>query len=124
MSTRKAVRKSKVVKKRAPVVPTAVQEALQVTWLLKGNLKNAQIAYIRIGKLLARVRDRKLYAALKHPDIESYAQERVNLRRTSLYRYLQVYDWIAKFHKDWLEPHPKGFIPDLNDTADLMWMEN
>ena len=30
---------------------------------------------------------------------------------------------MAEFHKDWLEPHPKGFIPELNDTADLMWIE-
>ncbi len=46
-----------------------VQEALQVTWLLKGHLKNAQLAYSRVGMLLARVRDEKLYAAIRHPDL-------------------------------------------------------
>ena len=38
----------------APVAAhAAVQEALEVTWTLKGHLKNAQIAYIRVGLLLA-----------------------------------------------------------------------
>ena len=30
---------------------------------------------------------------------------------------------MARSHKEWLEPHPKGFIPDLSDTVDLMWIE-
>ena len=109
--------------KRQPKVPPLVQEALQVTWLLKGSLKNVQIAYIRVGKLLAQVREQNLYTALKHPDIESYAAERLQLRRSSLYKYLQVHDWMAKSHKEWLEPHPTGFIPELNDAGDLMWIE-
>lgn len=99
------------------------QEALQVTWVLKGHLKNAQIAYIRVGVGLAKVRDEKLYEALKHPDMEDYAEKRLNLGRASLYRYLQVHDWIAQYHKEWLLPKPKGFIPDLADVADLIWIE-
>ncbi len=102
---------------------TAVQEALEVTWLLKGNLKNVQIAYIRVGKLLAQVREKRLYAELKHPDIESYAQERLQLGRASLYRYLQVHDWLVECHPEWLEPKPAGFIPDLADALDLAWIE-
>ena len=114
----------KPLKKKAAAKPRdAVQEALEVTWTLKGHLKNAQIAYLRVGELLARVRDKKLYERLKHPDLESYAEERLNLGRASLYRYLQVYDWIRDFHKEWLEPKPKGLIPDLSDAADLIWIE-
>ncbi len=102
---------------------TSTQAALEVTWLLKGNLKNAQISYIRIGILLARVRDENLYAALKHPDMESYAEERLQLGRSSLYKYLQVHDWMVEFHPRWLEPKPEGFIPDLADAGDLIWIE-
>ena len=122
-TVKKGATNSQAVKKPQTNVPPIVQEALQVTWLLKGGLKNVQLAYIRVGKLLAQVRDRKLWEALKHPDIESYAQERLQLGRSSLYRYLQVYDWMVECHKDWLEPHPKGFIPELSDAADLMWIE-
>ena len=119
MAKRKTVKRA--VKESKPKTPS--QEALEVTWLLKGNLKNAQIAYIRVGILLARVRDEKLYAELKHPDMESYAEERLQLGRTSLYKYLQVHDWMAEFHPQWLEPKPEGFIPELSDAADLIWIE-
>jgi len=102
---------------------TAVQEALEITWVLKGHLKNAQISYLRAGSMLAKVRDKKLYSALQHPDIESYAETRLNLGRTSLYKYLQVYDWASKYHPEWLQPKPKGFIPELSDVADLVWID-
>jgi len=112
------------VVKTTPAKPkTAVQEALEITWVLKGHLKNAQISYLRAGAMLAKVRDKKLYSALGHPDIESYAENRLRLGRASLYRYLQVYDWVSANHKEWLEPKPKGFIPDLSDAADIIWME-
>ena len=123
MAKRKSAGTDKSVQPRKGGPPPIVQEALQVTWLLKGNLKNAQLGFIRVGKLLARVRDDKLFAALKHPDMEHYAAERLHLGRTSLYRYLQLHDWVAETHKEWLLPHPKGFIPDLNDVADLMYIE-
>jgi len=103
---------------------TPVQEALQVTWLLKGKLKSAQIAYLRIGELLVRVRDKKLYAELKHADMEEYARERLQLGRASLFRYLQAYDWVSKSHPEWLKPKPKGYIPDMSDISDLIWIEN
>ena len=35
----------------------------EVTGLLKGNLKNTRIAYIRIDTILAQVLDKKLYGA-------------------------------------------------------------
>jgi hypothetical protein len=116
MSTRKAERKSDDSK-------TPAQEASEITWVLKGHLKNAQISYLRVGSLLAEMRDRQLYKDIHFDDMERYAEERLNLGRTSLYRYLQVYDWVAECHPAWLEPKPEGFIPDLSDAAGLMWIE-
>jgi hypothetical protein len=102
---------------------TVVWEVLQLTGRLIGDLKNVQVAYIRAGVKLADVRDRKLYLVLHHPDLVSYADARLDLGKTSLYRYLFIHDWIAKFHPAWLDPKPKGFIPDLSDIADLIWIE-
>jgi hypothetical protein len=123
MSRGRAVRSSGAGKEPPAAPAPIVKEALEVTWTLKGHLKNAQVAYIRVGVLLAKVRNEKLYAALGHPDMESYAEERLHLGRTSLYKYLQVHDWVSEFHKEWLEPRPKGFIPDLSDVADLIFIE-
>ena len=122
MSDSRAQNRSKKNAKKT-TVKTPAQEALEVTWVLKGHLKNAQISYLRVGGLLAQIRDRQLYQALHHKDMECYAEERLNLGRASLYRYLQVYDWAAEFHPQWLQPKPAGFIPDLSDATDLMWIE-
>ena len=123
MSYPKVARVLQAGKEPVKASPAAVKEALQTTWLLKGHLKNAQVAYIRVGVLLTKVRDKELYKALGHADMVSYAKERLRLGRSSLYKYLQVHDWILEFHKEWLEPKPKGFIPDLADAGDLMWIE-
>lgn len=124
--SKSATQQATVVTK--PVPPKApkevVQDALQTTWLLKGNLKNVQLSYMRVGVLLAKVRDRKLYEALGHPDMDAYAQERLNLGRSSLYNYLRIHDWVSARHGEWLKPKPKGFIPDLSDVGDLMWIES
>jgi len=104
-----------------PVTPA--QRAAQITFVLKGHLKNVQISYIRAAALLAKVRDEKLYRALKHDSMESYATERLGLQRTSLYRYLQIHDWLRRSHREWLAAHPKGFIPELSDAHSLMWIE-
>jgi len=120
MSKKKSVKKTKrVLTGKA----AATQEALQTTWLLKGSLKNAQLAYLRVGKLLSQVREKKMYESLNHVDIEDYAEKRLQLGRSSLYKYLQVYDWVGSNHPDWLQPKPKGYIPDLNDIASLMVVE-
>jgi hypothetical protein len=99
------------------------QEAAQLTWELKGHLKNAQIAYLRVAKMLAEIRDRKLYADLKFADMESYASQSLRLGRSSLYNYLKVHDWVKKCHPAWLERSPQGTIPNLCDAVDLMWIE-
>jgi len=99
------------------------QRANQITYFLKGDLKNLQVAYLRVGAKLAKIRDEKLYAALKHASLEDYAEKRLGMRRTALYRYLQVYDWARKNHRGWFAKHPKGFIPELYDAYGLLWIE-
>ncbi len=100
------------------------QRANQITYFLQGDLKRIQIAYIRAGAKLAQIRDEKLYRALKHETLEDYAEQRLRLGRSALYRYLQIYDWVRKQHRGWLAKHPKGFIPELTDAYGLMWIEN
>jgi hypothetical protein len=107
-----------------PRPPTPAQIAIQVTFVLKGHLKNVQVAYVRAASLLARVRDEKLWQALKHATIEDYAAERLGLQRAALYRYLQIHDWLREEHPAWLAPRPKGFIPELSDAYALMWIEH
>jgi hypothetical protein len=118
--------------KRASAVTTAVvakhpkalvQEALQTTFVLKGTLKRVQLMYMRVGVLLVKVRDQKLYAALNHPDMESYARERLGLGRSSLHKYLRIHEWVSRTRPEWLKPKAVGFIPDLSDVGDLMWLE-
>src|SRR5207249_1050436 len=103
--------------------PSPAQRAVQITFTLKGHLKNVQVAYIRVAALLARVRDEKLYRALGHATMDAYAAARLGLQHAALYRYLEVYDWIREFHRPWLERRPKGFIPQLTDAYALMWIE-
>ena len=100
-----------------------VRKALQVTWQLKGQLKVARMAYLRIGATLIRVRDEKIFADLGHADLEEYAEKRLKLCRASLYRYLNTYEWVKGSHPEWLAKKPKGFIPDLSDAGSLMWIE-
>jgi len=100
-----------------------LQKVLQLTWLLNGHLKNVQLAYLRVAVLLAQVRDEKLHTYMNHPDIESYAADHLHLEKTALYRYLRVHDYVKATHPEWLEPKPKGFIPDLYDLYDLAWIE-
>ena len=42
----------------------AAGKALQLTWELKGRLKSFQMYYLRIGAMLARVRDEKVFSVL------------------------------------------------------------
>src|SRR5690349_12617244 len=99
------------------------QRANQITFVLKGHLKNAQIAYLRAAALLAKVRDEKLYAALRYRSLEDYSLARLGLAKPSLYRYLQIYDWARDYHRAWLVRRPKGFIPEMTDAYALMWMD-
>jgi hypothetical protein len=106
-----------------PRALSPAQIANQITFRLKGDLKNAQIAYIRAAKLLAQVRDEKLWQALRFQTIEEYAAKRLQLQRSALYHYLQIHDWLRRFHPSWLAQKPKGFIPDLTEASALMWID-
>jgi hypothetical protein len=97
-----------------PRPPSQAQIANQVTFLLKGDLKNARIAYIRAAVRLAQVRDQKLWQALKFRSLEEYAAKRLPLQKTRLRRS----------HPGWLVRRPKGFIPELSDADALMWLES
>jgi hypothetical protein len=103
--------------------PSPAQRAVQITFVLKGHLKNIQLSYLRAAALLARMRDERLYRALKHETIEEYAAARLGLQRSALFRYLQIYDWVRASHPAWLARRPKGFIPELTDAHALMWIE-
>jgi hypothetical protein len=99
------------------------QSANQITWRLLGDLKNIRKMYLNICVLLAKVRDERLYASLHFPDMETYARERLNLGKSSLYNYLMIHDWAAKKHPDWLDPKTKGPKLDFSDVGDLIWIE-
>lgn len=116
-------RKVEKTKPKLTARQIVVGKALQLTWELKGRLKSFQMYYLRIGAMLAKVRDEKVFADLGHPDIEDYAEKRLNLGRASLYRYIQIHDWAKASHPEWLVEHPKGHIPDLSDVGDLIWIE-
>ena len=107
-----------------PAEPGSAQEGLEYAWLLNGYIKTLQLSYLRIGRLLTEVKAKNLYKELNHPSMEDFAQKRLHLGKTSLFKYLHVYDWVLQFHSEWLQPKPKGFIPDLSDVDDLIWIEN
>jgi hypothetical protein len=106
-----------------PTKPSPAQRANQMTFVLKGHLKNAQISYLRVAAGLAAMRDERLFAALKHDSLESYAKQRLGLGRAAVYRYMQIHDWVREFHPAWLAKKPKGFIPELSDAYALMWLD-
>jgi hypothetical protein len=76
-----------------------------------------------LAQEIARARDEKIYAVLKNPTLEDYAEKRLDLSERSMYRYLQIYDWVLECHKQWLEPGNKERVPDLAEIPDLIWLE-
>jgi hypothetical protein len=105
---------------------TLCQIASRLTWKLKGELKRLQKSYLRVAEQLVRVRDERLWAEMKnpkHPNIEDYAQKRLGLKRSSLYRYLTAYDWVSKNHSEWLKTGFTGTIPDMTDILDMIWID-
>jgi hypothetical protein len=97
--------------------------AEQITTYLKSSLQTVRVAFLTVGRLLDQVRQGRFFALLGYADIESYAEQRLRLGRTSLYKYLQVFDWVVQHHPEWLDPGPDTFIPDLNDAVDLIYIE-
>ena len=92
-------------------------------WDALGELKSGRLGYIRVAQLLAEARDKGLHKTLGYPDLESFAEERLQVARETVGRYLEVYDWIAGNRREWLEPDPKVPIPDMADVADVIWIE-
>lgn len=43
--------------------------------------------------------------------------------KSSLYRYIRVYEWVKASHPQWFADKPEGFIPELDDVAGLMWLD-
>src|ERR1043166_1117939 len=109
--------------RRMPKPPSPGQIANRLTFALKGHLKNVQISYLRLAAGLARFRDEKLWAVLKHESLDAWAADELGLGHASLYHYLQVYDWARAYHPAWLARKPKGFIPQVSDAYALMWMD-
>jgi hypothetical protein len=35
-----------------------------------------------------------------------------------------INDWALKAHVGWLEKHTKGFLPDVAEAGELMWIED
>ena len=112
--------------KKSAVSPVMIQPDFsveQITELLKMALQANRVSTLTVGQLLAQVRDGKLFATLGYANIEPYAKERLKLGKSSLYYYLQAYDFAASDHPEWLDPGPDTFIPDLNDILGLIWIK-
>lgn len=123
MTKRKAAKES-AVPEPSPKYPKAVvQEALQLTFVLKGHIKRAQKYYLVIGRELAKIRDGKYYEVLHHPNMTDFAREHLGLSQATMYRYLQMYDWASRKHPEWLKEGWKGTIPDLGDVPTLIHIE-
>jgi hypothetical protein len=120
---RKSSRRKVATKRVLTAHGKEVQEGLQLTYVINGNLARARRHYLLIGEMLSDVEDRKVYLVLGHPDMGDYAEKRLTLGRASLFRYLQVYDWAKKFHPEWIHAKSGVKIPDLSDVTDLIWVE-
>jgi hypothetical protein len=107
----------------AAVVTTTQQTALSVTREILKNLAILKKAFLRVIVLLGQVRDETLYAELGYPTIEAYAGAQLSIKRTVLQTYLRVYDWMRQTHPAWLKPGARLKLADLNDAADLIWIE-
>ncbi len=110
-------------KPKAAAPATRRKEALSVTEEIRENLVILKKAFLRVVMLLGRVRDEKLYAELGHATIEAYAAAELDIKRTALNTYLRVYDWLCQTHPAWLKPGATIQLADLNDAADLIWIE-
>jgi hypothetical protein len=108
-----------------PEMPkTPQEEALMVTGFLKSSLQIVRRAFLQVGRLLNEVREKKLYAAMGHPDLDSYAFERLSLGKSSLHIYLHIFDWVREHHPEWIDAAPGVVVPDLNDVKDLIFVDN
>jgi len=132
---KRAAKKKPTVKKKAPAKkPTgakrewspaqlAVQAAGKITGDLINNLQNIHKTFLKIGMLLTEVRDRKFYETLHHKDMAEYALKRLDMSKTAMYRYMQVYEWVRVKHPEWLDATKKIRIPELTQVVGAMWAD-
>lgn len=110
-------KKSGKVRREKSEKQAVVWAALSLTGQIIGHIKNVQKGYLRVGQCLAKVRDEKLFELLGHPDLADYAFKRLDLSKTSLYRYLQIFDWVSRNKPEFLDKGYKGRIPELADMS-------
>lgn len=80
-----AKRPAKSASKRKPSpAQLAVREAGAITGRIIGDLQNVRNAFLRIGRLLTEVRDRKHYVPLHYETMEDYAEKRLKRSRRSI----------------------------------------
>ena len=106
-----------------PAADSREAEALRITKEIKRTLKDIAIGHIHVGLLLSRMRDEKLYTALGYKTLELYAQDRFGFESSTLYKHIKAYEWVRANQPGWLEPNPKGYIPDQSDLQDLCWID-
>lgn len=111
-------------KKQWSPAQLAVQAAGKITGDLINNLQNIRKTFLKIGMLLTEVRDRKFYETLHHKDMAEYALKRLDMSKTAMYRYMQVYEWARAKHPEWLDPtKKKKRIPELTQAVGAMWAD-
>jgi hypothetical protein len=114
-------------KSETPQTGTPTREEVHVIGMITGQIlakmKNIKMNFFDIGELLVKVRNEKLYEDLHHDSLVSYAAEHLHLGHTTLYKYIEVYEYAKKFHPKWLERPLTVTVPDLYDISDLMWIE-
>jgi hypothetical protein len=118
-----AVRKPKSRKSEHAATREQVRNALEFTWALKGHIRAPAKQYLRVAQEIARARDEKIYEVLKNPTMKDYTEKRLGLSERSMYRYLQIYDWVRERYPQWLERGNKERIPDLAEVPDLIRLE-
>ena len=87
--------------------------------LPKGSLEQATFELFAAADLaVSRASDVAYRATIDDPRVvdglspfyvwtPDYAEKRLGLSERSMYRYLQIYDWVRECHKQWLEPGNK-----------------
>ena len=106
-----------------PAANSREEEALRITKEIRRTLKDIAIGHIHAGRLLAQMRDEKLYTALGYKTIEAYAKDRFGFASSTLYKHIRAYEWVRANRPDWLTDNPKGTIPDHSDLQDLIWID-
>lgn len=78
------------------ITPVEGERAFSVHKNIIDLKKQMGVAFIRIGELLKRVRDNKLYIALGYDSFQSYViNSELGFKRRTAYSYIEVYEWFV-----------------------------